>query len=268
MAPSPYVRARSATAPTLLTALCALTVAGCGSGVGDNLFLYALPADSCGGVLGRVRPATDVVLLDWSGGRSDLFDDLQLDPLDLSAFATLDGSTLADDGEAFKDAVIAETATILCDIPGAAVHVTGSKVSLPSDFTTVHIAQVFSPTGGGQIGEGSFDPCNVGHNDAAVIFGEELRRLGGPFTFDEWVLMFANVTAHEIGHTLGLGHVARRPHDASARPLYVELMLATHTVSEMIREQRYLASESNCPSDGDVLRRRVDLDGPCVVTSD
>ena len=158
MAPSPYVRARSATAHIVLTALCALTGAGCGSGVGDNLFLYAPPADSCGGVLGRVQPATDVVLLDWSGGRSDLFDDLQLDPLDLSAFATLDGSTLAKDGEAFKDAVIAETATILCDIPGAAVHLTGSKVSLPSDFTTVHIAQVFSPTGGGQIGEGSFDP--------------------------------------------------------------------------------------------------------------
>ena len=260
-------RARSALARTVVTSLCALAAAGCGSGVGEGLFVSVLPA-TCGGASGRVRLATDVVLIDWSGGFSKLYDDLELEPLDLSAFATPDGSTLADFGDEFKDAVIAETAAILCDIPDAAVHVTGSKTSLPTDFTTVHIAQVFSPAGGGQIGEGNFDPCNVDHSDAAVIFGEELRRLGGPYTFNEWVLMFANVTAHEIGHTVGFGHVDRQPFNPNARPLYVELMLATHTIAEMIREQRYLDSESNCPSDGGSLRRRVDLDELCGVVAD
>ena len=70
--------------------------------------------------------------------------------------------------------------------------------------------------------------------------------------------IFANVTAHEIGHTLGFPHVARSDVPDSPHALFVELMLAGHTVDEMLRPQRFLADETSCPDDASRSRRRID----------
>jgi hypothetical protein len=48
---------------------------------------------------------------------------------------------------------------------------------------------------------------------------------------------------------LGYGHVARVIYPAAQRPEYVELMMATHTVEEMIQAQRLISDTTNCPDD-------------------
>lgn len=211
---------------------------GCG---GDMTLLVSGPS------LRQARDGVDYVILDWSGGVSALFPSEELPPLDLGKFGTAGGGTLADRAEEFRAAVLAEVTAIVSGMPHAEVRIENGLNASSTRATVVHIAQTPSFGAPGQIGRGEYDPCNTYQDDAAVVFGEELARLGRDFTFDEWVYVVANVTAHEIGHTLGYGHIARGVSDAH-RPLFVELMLATHTVDEMRQQQRYMADESNCPS--------------------
>ena len=201
--------------------------------------------------------ATDLVILDWSGGTSKIYPDDEFPGLDFASFETADGGTLADATEAFKDAVRREVVHILCGLPSVSVAVQNEKDRVDADATTIYVVHAASQAGGGQIGEGEFDPCNLQHDNSALIFGDELRDLPGPYSFDDWVLIFANVAAHEIGHTLGFNHVPRTEPSESEHVLYVELMLAGHTVDEMIRPQRFLSDETNCP-DTAARSRRID----------
>ncbi len=215
--------------------------AGCGS---QNLAALTNPSL----VLGLVDRAPDQVILDWSGGSSDLHPSRPLAALDFTRFALRNGGTLADDAEGFKSAVLLEVEEIIRALPDAQANIRNGSRRPRELATVVHIAQNASFGPPGQIGEADYDPCNRFFDDSAVVFGEELKRLGASFEFEEWKLIFANVIAHEIGHTLGYGHVGRVSHDGTERPLFVELMLATHTVDEMTRPQRYLADESFCPA--------------------
>jgi len=121
--------------------------------------------------------------------------------------------------------------------------------------TTVHFTQELSPDGGMVIGEGDYDPCNRQHDNAAVIFGEQIRRLAAESTFDDWVRAFANVTAHEIAHTLGFAHVDRQTQWPVERALFVELMLDGHTIDELQREQTFVVEQDYCPDDWYRFRR-------------
>lgn len=225
---------------------------GCGAVSGTNTKLSGeIPADVCPGAATNKATAADAILLEWSGGTSRIYPGEHLAGLDLSAFLVTDGSTLADHADDFKAAVRDEVSRILCDMPTDGVYLTNSKSGLPRNPTTVYLAQIGSPLGGSQIGQGEYDPCNVEHDNDAIIFGDELLKLGDVRPFEEWVMVVANVTAHEIGHMLGYGHIARIIYPASQRPAYVELMLATHTVDEMVQDQRLVSDESNCPDQGD-----------------
>jgi hypothetical protein len=201
---------------------------------------------------GQPVPTDDLVLLNWSGGVSPLYPDTPIDGLDLSAFPTAGGGTLADREAEFKDAVRSAATRAYCTSDAAKVRIEHDGFAHRGPAAVVHLGQVPSMGGAGQIGEGEYDPCNRFHDDAAIIFGEQIRRLGGPYTFDEWVTMFANVTAHEIGHMLGYGHVERS--DEATRSLYVELMLAGHTISELQREQRFVVSQDNCTKNATAAR--------------
>jgi hypothetical protein len=146
-----------------------------------------------------------------------------------------------------------QVAEILCSSPGpTAMVLDADDTADPVSSTTsvVRFTQSLSPQGTRRIGEGHYDVCNRSHDNHALVFGEEIRQLAGAYTFDEWVSVFANVTAHEIGHMLGFGHLEREVFAASeaGRGLYVELMLTGHTMSELRREQRFLLDQTNCPT--------------------
>ena len=225
---------------------------GCGAVPNANTQLLSeIPADDCPGAATDKTTAADAVLLEWSGGTTRIYPGDQFAGLDLGAFLVTDGDTLADETEDFKAAVRDEVSRILCEMPTDGIYLTNSKSGLPGKVTTVYFTQIGSPLGGSQIGQGEYDPCNQNHDNDAIIFGDEILALGDARPFDEWVLVFANVTAHEIGHMLGYGHVPRVIYPASQRPAYVELMMATHTVDEMIQAQRLISDTTNCPDDHD-----------------
>ncbi len=192
-----------------------------------------------------------VVVLNWDGGKNDIYTDLTLSPIDLSLFKTDTGETLLAREASFKADVLREVESILSDVPEMNIRV----VSGPSDEktieTTVHLSQEVSPTGRVEIGRADYDPCNRYYDDEAIIFGEQIHKLGDGYSYEEWVTLFANVTAHEVCHTLGYGHVARADYPPTERALYVELMLDQFTMSDMRRPQKLLVTQSVCPANSD-----------------
>jgi hypothetical protein len=238
--------------PLAISASITGAIVGCGTEPGNFFAVRPLLTSECTSPDGEPLPASDLVLLDWDGGVSPLYPNITIDALDLAEFPTADGDTLADRAEEFKEAVRGQITLIYCEFPDANIRVEQRTGSYRGAATVVQYGQILSPTGGVQIGEGEYDPCNRYHDDAAVIYAEQIRRLGGPYTFEQWVLMFANVTAHEIGHTLGYGHIERS--EQPTRSLYVELMLTGHTISELQREQRYLVPQDTCSKDATAAR--------------
>jgi len=227
-----------------------MVLCGCGAVPNSTTNSFSeVPADVCPGAAADKTTAADAILLEWSGGTSRIYPGDLLAGLDLGAFVVTDGATLADEANDFKAAVRDEVSRILCDMPTDGIYLTNSKSGLPGKVTTIYFSQIRSPLGGAQIGQGEYDPCNLDHDNNAIIFGDEILALGDARPFDEWVLVFANVAAHEIGHTLGYGHVPRVIYPASQQPAYVELMMATHTVEEMIQDQRLISDMTNCPDD-------------------
>lgn len=252
MTRSAYVRSTHSICVSALALFCALIQSGCGNNLGDAASKPLYVAD-CDGA----TTAADVVILDWSGGTSKIYPDDEFPGLDFASFETAEGGTLADAPEDFKDAVRGEVLRILCELPSLRVAVLNEKDYLDTEATTIYLVHAPSRAGGGQIGEGEFDPCNLYHDNSALVFGVELRDLPGPYSFNDWVQIFANVAAHEIGHTLGFAHVPRTEPSESKYALYVELMLAGHTVDEMIRPQRFLSDQTNCPENA-TRSRRID----------
>lgn len=237
---------------------------GCGTVGGAGAFTRGLLVAECEGLAGLSESDVDIVVLDWDGGTSPIYPDETFVGVDLSLFETADGGTLADQGEAFKELVRQRIAEIYCDSPADKIIVYNGDDVDPFD-TVVHITHETRPNGSTDIGEGEYDPCNRQTDNAALIFGERLNQLSGAYTFDEWVNVFANVCAHEIGHTLGFGHVVRSELDSSERALFVELMLDRHTMSEMRQPHKFIVEQDNCPADANRSRRLAGEILPCLV---
>jgi len=232
--------------------------AGCGQDLAGSFAARSLLVTQCADSPEEQQLASDLILLDWNGGTTLLYPDQTFASMDFSVFDLMEGGTLADDVDVFKDAVQQKIIQIFCEYTDIQIRIEQAEDFPLTDATTVYFAQERAPVMAGQIGEAHYDPCNLNHTDTAVLFGDEIRRIGSDFTFDEWVLIFANTAAHEIGHTLGFGHIERADQPEPHRSLYVELMLDRHTVYELIQEQRFVVDQSSCPDD--IIRSRMTSD--------
>jgi hypothetical protein len=219
----------------------------CGNVFDEGLAPRPLFVTECGEEGDAAYVSSDLVLLEWGGGTTPLYPSQEFEALDLSRFRTAEGGTLADDAELFKESVRLQVTRIYCDASAPPIVVRQADAGEGISGTTIYYTQVPSPLGQYQVGEGEYDPCNKQHDNVAVIFGEQIRRIGGVLSFDEWVLVFANITAHEIGHTLGYAHIARSELAVTGRSVFVELMLDGHTLGELRSEQRFTAGQVNCP---------------------
>lgn len=223
----------------------AVCLSGCGNAPGGSA--NPLFVTGCGGAIDETTP--NLVALKWDGGTTPIYPGETFDAVDFDAFSLTDGGTLADRADEFQRAVTAEVKAIYCEYEDQSVAVAKRGEAVPDSATVILITQSLSPVGGGQIGEAEYDPCNRFVGNTGLIYGEQIRRLRTDFTFDEWVAIFANTIAHEIGHTLGYGHISRLEQPDPEQALFVELMLDRHTIDELKRPHRFVVKQSDCPGE-------------------
>lgn len=264
-------RSSCARGASIIGTLCATALSmltGCGNMAVDESVLRAFVDSGCPNQSSSDIELSELVILDWDGGFNRIYPDRSLVGMDLAAFSLRDGGTLADFGDQFKNDVRDQISRIYCERDDLLLRVINGDDEIAGGVVTVvHMTQETRPNGGSDVGEGEYDPCNEESDNAAIVFGERVRTLSGAYTYDEWVNVFANIAAHEIGHTFGFAHVERDEFTDLGRTLYVELMLSGHTMSELRRQHRFVVDLPHCPANGKAGVISSKATKPCCIFS-
>ncbi|HNQ24509.1 MAG TPA: hypothetical protein PKK06_15590 [Phycisphaerae bacterium] len=250
----PAGRVRPIRALVVCGSLVTLLAGGCGAGGGLVEAAARLRLNDCTPAFPDAEGlgTADRIVLDFTGGFSRLHPDVELPPVAWTAFALADGGTLADAEQDFIEDVRDTIVQILCE---AGLYEVQVRVGEAEDFGEVNVVHFTAdvPTDRShQMGLAEYDPCNHYHDNIAIVYGGQIARYGIVGTYGEWVNIFANLAAHEIGHTLGYSHVSRAEAASSTRGSFTELMLDGHTIDELRGEQRILTAQSTCPSASDI----------------
>jgi hypothetical protein len=252
--------------PAILGAI-TLSLAGCGAvpsdgGIarssGSSIEDESLTPPACGRAPTTNREARTLIVLDWDGGPSPLDARATLSPLNPADLPIYDAIRSDADAETFKEAVRVQIETILCDLDPVDMRVITGRASDYPAATHVHFTLDRAPSGGRQAGQADYDPCNLYVDDTVLIWGGRIADVAGPtWLRREWVNILANVTTHEIGHTLGFAHpddigitvdgdIARRA-----------IMMSSHTVTSLSQPQAFLIPQTTCPATAQGASRGV-----------
>lgn len=195
------------------------------------------------------REAHTLIILDWDGGPSPLDARTTLSPLNPMELPIYDGLASDEDAEAFKEEVRRRIETILCDLDPVDMRViTGRAHDYPA-ATHVHLTLNTAPSGGRQAGQADYDPCNLYVDDTVLIWGGRIAEVAGPgWLRREWVNILANVTTHEIGHTLGFAHPDELGITVDADIARRAIMMSFHTVASLSQPQAFLIPQTTCPA--------------------
>ncbi len=231
--------------------LAVIVAAGCGASNGvPGAFLPPsahVGADQVCPDAPAPQDAATLIVLDWDGGVSDQVPGKHLAAFNAAALNFADDSMNRSDLDAaLQNAVLVRVQEILCDLRPLDVAVIAGEADDFPGATIVHITGD-APTVGKHIGQSDYDPCNDRADDSAVIWGGALASRLGPGYFEHWVNIFANTTAHEIGHTLGFTHPSE---DTVARMLpnpSTEIMRSNVKPSELREPQWFLLQQETCP---------------------
>jgi len=235
-----------------------LGLAGCGAvpsdggstrASGSSVDVGSLPPAVCSRAPTTNRDARTLIVLDWDGGPSPLDARTTLSPLNPADLPMYDGLTSDEDAEVFKEEVRVRIETILCDLDPVDMRVITGRASDYPAATHVHLTLDTAPSGGRQAGQADYDPCNLYVDDTVLIWGGRIAEVAGPgWLRHEWVNMLANVTTHEIGHTLGFAHPAENGITVDADIARRAIMMSSHTVTSLSQPQAFLIPQATCPA--------------------
>jgi hypothetical protein len=236
-----------------------LALAGCGTAPSGGSSVYSsgssveeesLPPALCSRAPSTNREAKTLIVLDWNGGLSPIDTRSYLSPLNPADLPIYDAPATQAEIEAFKEEVRARVEIILCDLDPVDMRViTGRAADYPA-ATHVHLTHDLAPSGGRQAGQADYDPCNLYVDDTVLIWGGRIAEVAGPgWLRHEWAHILANVTTHEIGHTLGFSHPDEQglttiDPDVARRAI----MMSSHTVTALVGPQTFLIPQTTCPA--------------------
>ena len=230
-----------------IAALAAAIAAGCGI---DPAHLVGTSADSKAGLDSHVRydggDLTKIVVLDWTGGYSEIVSE-KLAPTNFSWMHLTTGQSLEDHAASFQESVRLRVEEILSAIePAMFVVVTGEAEDYPDD-TIVYLTSDAIRGGGYQVGQTKLDRCDLNPRGSVIVWGGTLLMLGDNYGYDQWVNAFANTAAHEVGHTVGFFHPDAVLTDLTDYEKDTELMLGVHTLSALLGRQEFIIPQETCP---------------------
>ncbi len=188
----------------------------------------------------------DVFILDFTGGTSPLWmlGKYTFPGIDFSKFITKPNGTLADVPDfpiMVRDQI--EVILLAADLGINIEIIVREQMSYRNNVHYTMVSNLADTDDKTTLASAHYDICNTKHYNNSLLYCKSFSDKG-PFTIEEWINYFANLTAHEMAHNLGFGHVDEADVPDS---IYGELMTPTLSDIDGIKEQRILVEQDICP---------------------